>query len=128
MKNKYEELFESFLSVTDFRLIKYQDGFGLDDLQGGNLGNIEADRFETAADIIDRMDVYVQDYFITDTEELLEDVYDVKAPTYWCYEDLLEFARPIMENGDYKFNIDVLDMICYHIHEVNLENCNSKED
>lgn len=123
MKNKYEKLFDDFLSITEFKLIKYKDGFGLEDLQGGNLGNIEADRFDSAEEIIDRMDVYVQDYFITDIEELLEDVYDVEAPTYWCYEDLLEFARPIMENGSHKFNIDILDMICYHTSEINIENC-----
>lgn len=128
MKNKYENLFDDFISTTDFRLIKYKEGFGLEDLQGGNFGNIEADRFNTAEEIIDRMDVYVQDYFITDTEELLEDVYDVEVPTYWSYEDLLEFARPIMENGSYKFNIEILDMICYHANEINLENCDYEEE
>ena len=44
MKNKYEKLFDEFISITDFRLVKYMDGFGLIDLQGADLGEIESDR------------------------------------------------------------------------------------
>lgn len=47
-KNRYETLFEEFMDLTEFTLIKYKDGWGLHDRQGGNLGDIESDRFENA--------------------------------------------------------------------------------
>ena len=61
-QNKYEKLFCSFLDLTEFSLIKYKDGFGLEDRQGANLGDIEGDRFETAEQIFERMSIYIDDY------------------------------------------------------------------
>ena len=71
-QNRWESLFEDFLDVTEFKLIKHTDGWGLYDRQGGNLGDIEDDRFDNASDIIDRMDVYIVDYFYHDLEDELE--------------------------------------------------------
>lgn len=57
-KNKYEKLFDSFLDLTEFSLIKHRDGFGLEDRQGANLGDIEDDRYklEIAYDKLGRYD------------------------------------------------------------------------
>lgn len=54
-QNKYEKLFDSFLELTEFSLIKHEDGFGLEDRQGANIGGIEDDRFETAEQIFERI-------------------------------------------------------------------------
>lgn len=121
MKNKYEELFDSFLSITDFRLVKYPDGFGLMDLQGADLGEIESDRFKTAADIFDRMDIYIDDYFITDIDELLDEK-DIEVTCDNTCELYLEHAKPLLP--EYNFDFDILDMICYHADEIDLNNCN----
>lgn len=46
MKNTYEKLFDEFLIITDFQLLKHKDGaFSLKDRQLANLANIEGDRF-----------------------------------------------------------------------------------
>ena len=63
VQNRWEDLFEGFLDLTEFTLIKYSDGWGLYDRQCGNLGDIESDRFDNASDIFDRMDTYITDYF-----------------------------------------------------------------
>lgn len=121
MKNKYEELFDSFLSIIDFRLVKYLDDFGLIDLQGVNLGEIESDRFKTAGDIFDRMDIYIKDYFITDINELLDEK-DIEATWDNTCELYLKHAKPLLP--EYNFDFDILDMICYHADEIDLNNCN----
>lgn len=61
-QNIWGKLFDSFLDLTEFSLIKYEDGFGLEDHQGANLGDIEDDRFETAEQIFERMSIYIDDY------------------------------------------------------------------
>ena len=124
MKNKYEELFDSFLSITDFRLVKYLDGFGLMDLQGANFGEIESDRFKTAEDIFDRMDIYIHDYIIEDIQECLEEAgYDYYTGNY---QGLIDYCRRKLPES--KWDLDVLDMIVNHPDEINLENCNYEEE
>ena len=67
--NEHETTFSEMLGIMEFELNKYHDGYGLVDCQGGNLGNIESDRFVTASDIIDRLDHYINDYYFNDLEE-----------------------------------------------------------
>lgn len=119
-QNRWEKLFDEFLGITDFNLIKHQDGFGLYDLQGANLGDIEADRFTTAEDVFDRMDIYINDYFLTDIDELLDEK-DIEI--YWenTYEAYLVHAKELLP--EYPFDFDVLDMICNRASEINLDNC-----
>ena len=85
-QNKYEKLFDSFLDLTEFSLIKYKDGFGLEDHQGANLGDIE--------------------FSYDDIPNTLEGRLNHK-------EELKE----------YQYEIDLIDMICNHYNEINLENC-----
>lgn len=62
----YEKAFAEMLDFMEFSLVKYEDGsFGLHDYQDANLGNIEEDRFENAAEIIERFtyNTYFEDYF-----------------------------------------------------------------
>lgn len=130
-QNKWESLFEDFLDDTDFKLIKHTDGWGLYDRQCGNLGDIEGDRFESASDIIDRMDAYIVDYFYHDLEDELwaynvnmdgreipegaQDWIDLRKDEEFCNKN-----QEYIENHAFEFN--VLDMIANHINEINLEN------
>ena len=130
-QNRWESLFEDFLDVTEFKLIKYADGWGLFDRQGGNLGDIENDRFEDAQDILDRMDVYITDYFYHDLEDELE-AYEVDMDGREIPEsaqDWLDLRRDeefckkyseYMNNHAFEFN--VLDMIVNHVDKIDLEN------
>ena len=73
MKNTYEKLFDEFLDLTEFRLLKHKDGtFSLEDQQCANLGDIEDDRFTSASEILDRMDIYIQDYIESMTFSLIK--------------------------------------------------------
>ena len=127
MKNTYEKLFDEFLDLTEFSLLKHRTEsddadvgaglFSLEDRQGANLGDIESERFETAAQILDRMDVYIQDYLITDIEDALDEesiAIDCDWEEYGKYRDLIP---------DYGFDFDLLDMIVNHFNEINLNNC-----
>ena len=118
MKNTYEKLFDEFLNITEFRLLKHKDGtFSLEDQQCANLGDIEDDRFETASEILDRMDIYIQDYLIEDIEDALDEesiAIDCDWKEYGKYRDLIP---------DYRFDFDLLDMIVNHSNEVDLNNC-----
>ena len=118
MKNTYEKLFDEFLSITEFRLLKHKDGtFSLEDQQCANLGDIEDDRFASASEILDRMDIYIQDYLIEDIEDALDEKsieIDCVWGEYGKYRDVIP---------DYKFDFDLLDMIVNHSNEVDLNNC-----
>lgn len=118
MQNTYEKLFDEFLNITEFRLLKHKDGtFSLEDQQCANLGDIEDDRFETASEVLDRMDVYIQDYLVADIEDALDEesiAIDCDWKEYGKYRDLIP---------DYRFDFDLLDMIVNHSNEVDLNNC-----
>ena len=118
MQNTYEKLFNEFLDLTEFRLLKHKDGtFSLEDQQCANLGDIEDDRFTSASEILDRMDIYIQDYLIRDIEDALDEKsieIDCVWGEYGKYRDVIP---------DYKFDFDLLDMIVNHSNEVDLNNC-----
>lgn len=143
--NKWEGLFESFLDLTEFSLEYHKDtkDWGLYDRQGGNLGDIQSDRFKNAGEIFDRMTVYIDDYFYRDLEEEI-DAYKVKLPSdeilakkygneinwggtaYWLA------VRAELGSGnkfvvDHVFEFDVLDMIANHFEEINLHNVYHEE-
>ena len=118
MQNTYEKLFDEFLDLTEFRLLKHKDGtFSLDDRQRANIGDIEDDRFTSASEILDRMDIYIQDYLIRDIEDALDEK-SIKINCAWeeygQYRDLIP---------DYKFDFDLLDMIINHPDKIDLNNC-----
>ena len=118
MQNTYEKLFDEFLDLTEFRLLKHKDGtFSLEDRQRTNIGDIEDDRFTSASEILDRMDIYIQDYLITDIEDALDEKsieINCTWEEYGQYRDLIP---------DYKFDFDLLDMIVNHSDKVDLSNC-----
>lgn len=119
-KNQWETLFDQLLNTVEFRLVKYSNGWGLVDKQGANLGEIESDRFDSAAMIIDRLDIYIGDYFVDDIRETMGE----GASEDW--PQLLQEARASMTQKEleyHSYDLDVLDMICNHPNEIHLENC-----
>lgn len=120
-QNKYEKLFDSFLELTEFSLIKHKDGFGLEDHQGANLGDIEDDRFETAEQIFERMSIYIDDYIDEDLCNVWVDELGFK------YEDIPDTLEGWLDHKEelkeYQYELDLIDMIYNHFDEINLENC-----
>lgn len=73
-QEKIVKFFKEMLNVYEFDLIinTYENAesvFRLKDLQGGNLGGIEQENFYTLQDIVNRLDVYHQDYIYKPLEE-----------------------------------------------------------
>lgn len=135
-KNKWEELFEQYMDLVEFTLVKHKDGWGICDRQGTNLGDIESNRFENAADIFDRMDIYIEDYFFRDLEEEL-DAYgiELEGEVPWNATEWLILRGDIEFYNEHKkyfddhvFEFDVLDMIANHADDINLENVYYEED
>lgn len=133
MQNKWEKLFDEWLDLTDFALIKHTnrtDGYiwSLDDKQGANLGDIEDDLFTNAAQILDRMGIYIQDYIYNDLHECWDDENNKAEFPYgdpWNAELWLKY-RELMPNN--QFEMDLCDMIANHFREINLENCCYEEE
>ena len=80
------------------------------DLQGANLGGIESERFQTdsiplcISSIIDRLDTYINDYFISDFEEQFKeqiDAYEKNNNTsVETVEDIVKFMEDTGLNND----------------------------
>ena len=137
-QNKWEKLFGEFLELIEFTLVKYKIGdeeynpwrWGLIDRQGANLGDIETDRFSDAEDIINRLDIYINDYLyrgLEDQEKCYEVDYEEReepwgADSWLSLKNDKEFYAKNKEFfDDNKFTFDVLDMIANHFDEINLE-------
>lgn len=122
-QNKWESLFDDFMDLTEFSLVKYRNGWGLIDNQGGNLGDIQSDRFETAQDIFERMDHYIDDYIFRALEETwLEAGFDEES-TPTMANDWLKY-REVRGFENSGFDLDILDMVANHSDEIDLNNCN----
>lgn len=132
-QNKWEKLFDEWLDLTEFTLVKHiketDEGiWSLYDRQGANLGDIEDDRFDNAMQILDRMEIYIRDYIFVDLEECFEHENDNAEYVYgypWSAEEWLKY-RELMPNNQYE--MDLCDMIANHFEEINLENCFYEEE
>jgi hypothetical protein len=134
-QNKWERLFDEFLDLTEFTLVKHKSNdyeydparWSLIDNQGANLGDIQSDRFKDAADILERMDCYIRDYIIEDIEELAkENEIDISDWDGWGWDCLLSYRDKFPQDCQYEF--DLLEMICFGFEEINLEDCTYEED
>lgn len=101
--------------------------WSLIDNQGGNIGDIEGDRFKNAAEILIRMDSYTDDY-ITEPLEIFAGMegIDISDWENWGWDCLLSYRDKFPQ--DWQWHFDVLDMICFHDEEINLENCTYEEE
>ena len=81
-----------FLNFFDFALEKYDNQYGVIDCQGANLGDIESERFDTIAEVVERFceSIYIPDYIIDDVEKQADKTFD-------SYEDMYQWCK---ENGD----------------------------
>lgn len=77
---KYIDMFLQMLNCYEFTLHYANNVFYVEDLQRGNLGNIENDVFNTLQDVCERMEAYHLDYLYRAVEEDEElSVWDLAA-------------------------------------------------
>lgn len=129
--NKYEQLFNDMLSMLDFTLIKNENDYNektdecgiwsLEDDMCCNYGDIEGDRFNSALGIIDRLDMYLNDLLIAD----MEDEFDVDTSVYSSWGEMVEKRADFPEGC--QWHLDIMDMICNHANEIDLNNCKFEE-
>lgn len=128
---KYDAVCRAFLDLIEMELVRYEDGFGVIDLQGANLGDIQSDRFQNASELFDRLDIYINDYYITDLEEEYTEYFDTpdgESP-YHTAEDWCEMFKLIVFKGSaaekfitaHLHEFQVLDMILNYADEVSLD-------
>ena len=110
-----EQLFDELLETLNFSLIKYDDGWGIKDKKGANLGDIEAERFMDAKSIIDRLDSYIVESIVAD---MLAQT-GLSDSDFGCWSDLVEMAR---EKGVPDSDTELLKFVCSH-PKVDLERC-----
>ena len=120
--SKYEELFNEVLDIIDFELIKYKNGWVLTDKQLADLGDIESERFDNVVKLVDRLEMYIEDYFV---EEIRIEVEELAEMTWKEIIDTAPNKLNQQQSEAYKFNLLVLDMICNHKDEIEFENCRS---
>lgn len=118
--SKYEELFNEVLDIIDFELIKYKNGWVLTDKQLADLGDIESERFDNVVKLVDRLEMYIEDYFV---EEIRIEVEELAEMTWKEIIDTAPNKLNQQQSEAYKFNLLVLDMICNHKDEIEFENC-----
>lgn len=118
--SKYEELFNEVLDIIDFELIKYKNGWGLIDKQLADLGDIESERFDNVVKLVDRLEMYIEDYFV---EEIRIEVEELAEMTWKEIIDTAPNELNQQQSEAYKFNLLVLDMIRNHKDEIEFENC-----
>lgn len=108
------------LDIIDFELIKYKNGWGLIDKQLADLGDIESERFDNVVKLVDRLEMYIEDYFV---EEIRIEVEELAEMTWKEIIDTAPNELNQQQSEAYKFNLLVLDMICNHKDEIEFENC-----
>lgn len=147
-QNKWEQLFEQWLDLTEFSLIKHKnpklvlqyrdyDGnpveevhegiWSICDRQGANLGDINQDRFDDAGQILDRMEVYIIDYIFDDLENCWDEENDEDYP-YGYPQSTEEWLKLRDRMPNNQFEMDLCDMIANHFDEINLENVYYEEE
>lgn len=126
IQNQYEKLFDEFLDLIEFILIKKGKQWKLEDRQGGNLGDIEDRNFINAGDILEDLDRYIEDYIVSSLYKIIIQEKKYKNFEYKNWEDLILKAKPLF-NDEEQYEIKILDMICNHFEEINLNNCHYEE-
>ena len=124
-QNKYEYLFDRLMMMCNFDLVKHNDGWGIED-RDACVGD-SYKRFQNAAQIIDRLEIYIDDELIGSVREVLAHEFDIIVPQNLSRNGLLRAAKEKLIY-DYGFTVDLLDMIVNHTDKINLENCKYKEE
>lgn len=124
-QNKWEKLFDEFLELTEFTLVRHQNDWSLIDHRD-DTSDIEECRFENAMEIFWRLDGHTDYYIIGAIEDVaLGKGIDISDWGNWGWDYLLSYRDKFPQN--YQWYFDVLNMICYHDEEINLENCTYEE-
>lgn len=113
------DLFEELMDLYEFRvhIETNEDGqeiLKLEDLQMGNIGNIESEEFNDYCEILERMEIYHEDYIVDALDRCL-DCYGDEIDGEWAtWEDLYYLTKDhIEELAECEFDIRALELILH---------------
>lgn len=117
---KPEEIFEEYLDIVEFSIIKCRDGFRLIDRCEKNSGGIQEGVFATAYSIVERLSSYTEDYILSSVEEALnEKGIDTSNLNI---KEIISYASEVLDD-DYSGSVDILDLLYNHCDDIDLEKC-----
>lgn len=119
MKDKqyYIDLFKELMELYEFRVYKATNENGdeilkVEDLQRGNIGDIESDEFNDCCDILERMECYHDDYIVESLANCLDYYGDNIADEWATWQDLYNItSNHIEELAECEFDIRALELI-----------------
>lgn len=110
---------KELLSLIDFDFYIEDDKIKLKDLQGANLGNIEDEEWEIYPEVvsalIDRLEVYWQDYIIRDIFELLKESNLCKTEKINFDDNYLSLSNVLekLDKDKFSFHIKILKILSH---------------
>ena len=128
MKDKqyYIDLFKELMELYEFRVYKATNENGdeilkVEDLQRGNIGDIESDEFNDCCDILERMECYHDDYIVESLANCLDCCDDI-ADEWATWQDLYNItSNHIEELAECEFDIRALELILNPQHLTNIK-------
>lgn len=152
-QNKWEEIFQYWLNLTEFTIIKHKTPQGKDydpiegigeygvwsvrDDQGANLGDIESQRFQFSEELVSRFadSIYFNDYILRELEDYFKSEEDDKFIEEQWNKNLGEcdnWLNIAKNNPEFcegrKWAFDIIEMFMHHMNDINLENCDYEEE
>ena len=106
---------DDFIDSMDFEiLVEYnpdeeKNMLRLHDLQGANLGGIEEEWFANFEQVVDRMGVYIDDYFIRPIEEEFDDEIGDWNTFSELYNQLINLPKE--RKRDWEWTINIIGLI-----------------
>lgn len=106
---------DDFIDSMDFEIrVEYnpdeeKNMLRLHDLQGANLGGIEEEWFADFEEVVDRMDVYIDDYFIRPVEEEFGDEIEDWNVLSELYNQLIDLPKE--RTHGWEWTIDMIGLI-----------------
>ena len=106
---------DDFVDSMDFEIrVEYnpdeeKNMLRLHDLQGANLGGIEEEWFADFEEVVDRMGVYIDDYFIRPVEEEFDDEIEDWNVLSELYNQLIDLPKE--RTRGWEWTIDMIGLI-----------------
>lgn len=104
MTTQEKKVFDDLMSLYEFEVYQNEQGLlQVNDLQYACLGDICSETFKDEWEILDRMDIYHNDYILGALEETFDFSFDT-------YGEWLEFLKT-QDHEEYGYDIAVLSLI-----------------
>jgi hypothetical protein len=103
MTKREKEIFDDLMDLYEFQVYTNEQGLlQVNDLQGVCLGDICDEIFKDEWEILERMDIYHNDYILNALEETFDEYLD--------FEEWLQFLKT-QDEDEFGYDLKVLELI-----------------